>query len=662
VKRLVREGLDGDGLVFLPGAAEIRRAADALAAFAGEHELVVLPLHGDLPPAEQGRAVDPDPRGRRKVILSTNVAETSVTIPGVAAVVDSGLARVAASSPWTGLPTLGTQKIGKASAIQRAGRAGRTRAGRVLRLYSRLDFEARPERDPPEVARADLAETALALHGAGVRQPAAFDWFEAPPPAALGAAEALLARLGALGPDGALAETGRRMLAFPAHPRLARLLVEGERRGVAGEAALLAALIGERDLRLRSFGGGAPAAGRRGPAVVPGERVASGFAAESDLLEAAERFAAAERANFAAGRLRAWGLDPRAVEAVDRARRQLARLARDRGPKPPNRAAAEEALCLAVLAGFPDRIARRRARTSREVVLSAGGSASLGEESAVHEAELLVAVDVEERSFGRGGARVTVRVASAIEPEWLLDRSPESLRSTDDLVWNETAGRVDAVSRLYYDALVLEETVKPAPPSPEVSRRLAEVARARGFAAGGDEVKRLQARAELVARTLPASGVRAFGDAEIEEALLAACAGKRSLAELEGLSLADALLSLLPPGARETLRREAPDRVTLPGGRGLEVHYEPGAPPWIESRLQDFFGAARGPAICAGRVPLTLHLNAPSGRAVQVTADLAGFWERHYPAIRKELMRKYPKHLWPEDGRTARPPTPGRIR
>jgi ATP-dependent helicase HrpB len=696
VKRLVREGLDGHVLVFLPGAAEIRRAAEALAPFAGEHDLAVLPLHGDLPAAEQSRAVDPDPRGRRKVILSTNVAETSVTIPDVAAVVDSGLARVAAYSPWTGLPTLATAKVSRASALQRAGRAGRTRAGRVLRLYSRLDFETRPERDAPEVARTDLAEAVLTLHGAGVRSPAAFDWFEPPPAAALGAAEELLRRLDAVGPDGALTAIGRRMLAFPTHPRLARMVVEGERRGVAGEAALLAALVGERDIRVRGPGGGpvyretrsgaGAASGATAPGAADQEHPAGGspsgrtardsaastggrspspgatFSAESDLLELADLFREAERARFAAGRLRSLGLDPRSTEAVDRARRQLARLAKNTGPAPGNTAAAEEALCLAVLAGFPDRVARRRSRASREVVLSAGGSATLGEESAVHGAELLVAVDVEERSFGRGGARTTVRLASAIEPEWLLDLASDRLRDTTELVWNDAAGRVDQVSRLHYDSLVLEESVKPAAPSPEVARRLADAARARGLAAGGEELTRLQARAELVAHTLPASGVRPFGDAEIEAALLAACEGKRSLAELEGLSLADALLSLLPPGARETLRREAPDRVTLPGGRSLPVHYEPGAPPWIESRLQDFFGAAHGPAICAGRVPLTLHLNAPSGRAVQVTSDLAGFWERHYPAIRKELMRKYPKHLWPEDGRTAKPPTPGRIR
>jgi len=644
VKRLVREGLDGHVLVFLPGAGEIRRAAEVLQPLAESADLEVLPLHGDLPLAEQNRAVRPS--ARRKIILSTNVAETSVTIEGIAAVVDSGLARVAGHSPWSGLPTLQVAKVSKASAIQRAGRAGRTRAGRALRLYTRHDFEGRPDHDLPEIQRLDLAETLLAVHGAGVGDPRSFEWFEPPAPAALDAAETLLRRLGALDADGRLSGIGERLLRFPVHPRLGRLLIEGERRGVAKSAALLAALIAERDIRLeaRTFGGG----GRAG-------RVSG----SSDALEMMERFREAEAARFAPQRLRAFGLEPRAVEAVDRARRQLERLVRDEAPAPADE---EEGLLLATLAGFPDRVAKRRTATGRDLVLSGGGSAELAETSVVHDATFVVAVDVEER--GRQGARraATVRIASAIEPDWLLDLFPDEVGASDEWIWNADAERVDRVSRITWGQVALEESRGPAAPGPETARVLAEQALSRGLESFAPEVGGLLARLELLARSMPEAGFPSLGEEALRNAVVAACEGLRSFAELRAASLPDLLLRHLTPEQQRILAREAPARITLPGGRSVPVHYEPGQPPWIESRLQDFFGMAKGPAVCGGRVPLTLHLLAPNQRAVQVTQDLAGFWERHYPQIRKELGRRYPRHAWPEDGRTATPPAGGRPR
>lgn len=643
VKRLLRDGLDGDVLVFLPGAGEIRRAAEALAPVAESADLLVLPLHGDLPLADQNRAVRP--ADRRKVILSTNVAETSVTIEGIAAVVDTGLARVAGHSPWSGLPTLQIGKISKASAIQRAGRAGRTRAGRALRLYTRHDFDGRPDHDPPEILRLDLAETLLSLHGAGVSNPRSLEWFEAPAAAALDSAELLLKRLGALDSRGKLSAIGQRLLKLPVHPRLGRMIVEGERRGVGADASLLAALTAERDIRLesRTFGG----------------RGASRVGGSSDLIELMERFREAEGARFARERLRSFGLDPRAVEAADRARKQLSRLVRDEKKRPADPIEAEEALLIATLAGFPDRVAKRRTPTSRELVLSGGGSAQLSESSVVHDAALLVAVDVEERGARPGAPRTgNVRLASSIEPEWLLDLFPDELTESDERIWNGPAERVDRVSRISYGAVALEESRSPAPPSPETARVLVDAALARGLAAFAPEgaLDGLVARIDLVARCMPEAGLPTLGEAELREALVQACEGLRSFAELREASLPELLLQNLTHDQQRLLAAQAPERISLPGGRGAKVHYEAGKPPWVESRLQDFFGMAQGPAVCAGRVPLTLHLLAPNGRAVQVTQDLAGFWERHYPAIRKELGRRYPRHSWPEDGRTAVPP------
>lgn len=650
VRRLVDEGLDGDVLVFLPGAREIQRAAEACAATARKADLLVLPLHGSLSPAEQDRVVRP--AHRRKVILSTNVAETSVTIDGVVAVIDSGLARIAAHSPWSGLPTLKVAKVSRSSATQRAGRAGRTRPGRCLRLYTKGDFLARPEHEAPEVARADLAAPALELFAAGVRDLAAFGWFEAPPTAALSAAETLLGRLSAI-EGGAITETGERILRFPVHPRLGRMIVEAERRGVGSDACTIAALLGERDL---STGRGQRDARHR-----------------SDVIDALSRFEEAEAAGFAPERLRWMGLEPVRAQAVERVRKQLARLV-DRRSKPVTGGpeAWENALLMSVLAGFPDRVGRLRTpehatgRSAREVVLAAGGTAVLSESSGVADVDLVVAVDVEERTEapapGRaaGRPRATVRVASAVEADWLLDMFTGAVRDTTEARWNASAERVEVVRRLSYDGLVLEETRGGKGDPRAVAQALADAVRARGFRAfvKGDELDGWLARVAFVAQHCPELGLPALDEAAIEAALADLCEGSRSFADLREHDLAAGIRARLTHAQAQAVSEQAPEAITLPGGRRLKITYAKGAAPWAEARLQDFFGMKQGPKVARGRVPVVLHLLAPNYRAVQVSTDLPGFWEKHYPAIAKELRRKYPKHAWPDDPLTAKPPEP----
>ncbi|HVE81226.1 MAG TPA: ATP-dependent helicase HrpB, partial [Myxococcales bacterium] len=646
VKRVVAGGMEGDLLVFLPGAAEIRRARESCEELAGRHGMEIHALHGDLPPAEQDRAVRPGPR--RKIILSTNVAETSVTIEGVGVVIDSGLARIASHSPWSGLPVLQLGKISKASAAQRAGRAGRTREGHCLRLYTRHDLDSRRDHDVPEIRRTDLAEAMLALRASGVRDVAGFPFFDPPPPQALEAAESLLGALGAVAKDGSLSEIGRRLLAFPVHPRQARVVVEAERRGVGEDGAAVAALLGERDIRREARGRVGPGGGR--PA-------GGGSSGPSDVLELLELL---QQAESGADRARSLGLEPSAVAAAQRVNKQLARLVRRGEASRPGKAEdVEQALLLSVLAGYPDRVARRRRPNAPEVVLSGGGSAALSELSVVREPELLVAVDAEERP-GPRGTQVLIRLASEVEPEWLLELFPERIREAVEVQWNQALGRADRVSRLSYDALVLEETRAAAPPSPQAARLVAEalLARAKSDPAEQEALAAWMRRLELVAGAFPQAGLPSFGEAEIRDGVAALCEGVTRLDEVGGEGLAGALQNRLAGEQQRLLATKAPERVTLAGGRQVRVHYEAGKPPWIESRLQDFFGSAAGPAVCDGRVPLVIHLLAPNQRAVQVTQDLAGFWERHYPAIRRELMRKYPKHAWPEDPRTAKPPAP----
>lgn len=641
VRRLTEEEPSGDVLVFLPGAAEIRRAAETLESLARERGLLVLALHGDLPIAEQARAIEP--AKQRKVVLSTNVAESSLTIEGVVAVVDSGLARVAGHSAWTGLPTLATLKVSRASATQRAGRAGRTREGRVLRLYTRSDFDARPEHDAPEVVRADLSEAVLALRSAGVR-PGELAWLTQPPAPSLASAEELLLALGAVSRDGALTRIGQRLTELPLHPRLARLVVEGERRGVASEAALLAALVGERDIRLAARTSLGDRAGRGPDASGP-----------SDLLELAERFAEAESVRFEPHRLRSYGLDARAVEAVDRARRQVARAVKNRVPAPDSTDAADRALLAATLAGFPDRVARRRKRGEADLILANGRTARLSEQSVVHDAMLLVAIDAEERP-GRGSV---VRRASAVDENVLFELAGDAIEARDEYEFVSTSERVERVSSLRLGAVVLDESRTLAPPSPETARTLLEAARALPSRFLRSEAAlKLGARWSLLVEHFPKAGLDPEPERLLERGLLAAADQASSFAEVEANGWLNLTVSTLSREQQRLFEEEVPERLRLGNGRSVEIHYEPGKPPWIESRLQDFFGARKTPQILGGRVALTVHLLAPNQRAVQVTSDLDGFWERHYPSVRRELMRRYPRHAWPEDGRTATPPPP----
>ena len=657
VRKVLVEGLDGDVLVFLPGAAEIRRAQSACAGLASEAELLVLPLHGELPAAEQDLAVRR--AERRKLILSTNVAESSVTIEGVAAVIDSGLARVAGHSPWSGLRTLNVARISKASAVQRAGRAGRTRAGRCLRLYTAQDFAARPEHEQPEINRLDLAEPALELYAAGIRELESFEWFEPPPLPALRSAESLLRKLEAIDQAGQLTATGKRMLRLPLHPRLSRMIVEAERRGVASDACIIAALTSERDIRARH------------PLIDARERprARAKMHGVSDLLLMLDLFKEAEGARLAPDRLRMMGLDAGTVRAVDRVRRQLSRLVGREAQKSVGPIEDESELLISILAGFPDRVAKRRATlggetdSSRvEILVAGGGSAELAPESVVRASEFLVAVDSEERrEHGRGGmrggGRTLVRLASAIEPEWLLELFADSIVEAREVRWDAQRERVEVLERLLYEGLVLDESragnEKEA--APEVSRVLEEAVLEKGWRAFvvTDAIDRFLARVDFVARTFSEANITTLEEADVVASLSRLCEGKRSFAEVREAVREGHLLGLLRARlSAEQLRlleKMAPERVALAGGRKLSVNYEREKPPWVASRLQDFFGMRDGPTVAGGRVRLVLHLLAPSQRPVQVTTDLSGFWERHYAQVRRELSRRYPRHSWPED-------------
>ena len=591
LERLAAHGLAGHVLVFLPGAAEIRRAHSACAGVARRLGLLLLALHGDQSPEEQDRAVLPS--DQRKVIFSTNVAESSITIEGVSAVIDSGLARVAGHSPWSGLPTLQVARISQASANQRAGRAGRTGLGRVIRLYSREDYVRRPAHDTPEIVRADLAPAVLLVQTLGAGGLEELEWLDPPPEAHVEHAVDLLRQLGATGRD------GKEMARYPLHPRLARLIVEARRRGVGEDGCTLAALL---------------SAGERLPA-------RPDHATRSDLLVLLES---------------QW--EPRTAQLV----RQMRRIVNPPRQQQRN----EETLLISVLTAFPDRVARRRQGT--ELHLAAGGPAELAPASTVTASEYLVAVEAEDR---RDQKSPLVRLASAVEPEWLVDLFPERIREVSHVEWNRAAERVEAVSGLLFGEIAIEERRGAADPE-AAGAMLAGKAMEAGLGRFADleTIDAFLARVKFAAAHGP---VPELGRADLESALRALACGLKSFAELEGVArdggLVRALEQGLTPQARRLLDELAPERIRLPRGRSVPVHYEANQTPWIASRLQDFFGMRQTPTVARGAVPLVVRLLAPNQRPVQMTTDLSGFWQRLYPQVRRELARRYPKHLWPED-------------
>lgn len=576
LERLLAEGHNGDTLVFLPGAAEIRKALRAMEPIARKAHLLALPLHGDLDPMDQDRVVAPSEL--RKVIVATNVAESSITIDGVTAVIDSGLARIASYSHWTGLPTLEVGRISKASAKQRAGRAGRTGPGRVLRLYSQQDFSQRPEQDAPEIARADLAQFCLSLRAMNILDPNTLQWLDAPPEQAVRNAEDLLDRLGA---DTKSAQAWMR---FPLHPRLSRVMTAALDAGAGEDACRAAALLGSNTRR-----------------------------DETDLLEALDQAAKSARNERFHLQLRQL--------------RSIARPAKDEKRE-------DESLLKAVLAGFPDRVARRK--NGNQIQLANGIVAEVA--GNVPQYALMTALEIEDRTEN---AMPLVRLTARVEPEWLLDFFPDHMREETRAEWNRKAERVDAVSRLYYDELVLEESLHAVPNAEDASALLAEKAWEAGIErfVDADELAHWVGRLEFADFDAP----------PLDATLRELCIGLRSFAELRAAAKNFLMLAEQHIDAHR-LRELAPLTLRLAAGRQAKIQYERGKEPWIASRLQDFFGMKETPRIGPQKTPLVLHLLAPNHRSVQTTTDLAGFWQRLYPQVRRELMRRYPRHAWPEQG------------
>jgi ATP-dependent helicase HrpB len=630
--RLLQE-TPGDLLVFLPGLQEIRQTARHLETLAEQENLAVLPLYGDLPPEQQDAALLPQPR--RKVVLATNVAETSVTVEGVTGVIDTGLSRQLVFDPHVGLDRLQLTHISRASADQRAGRAGRTQPGICLRLWSEAAHRMRPEQTEPEIHRVDLAGAVLHLLCLGEKNILRFPWLDEPPTATVGQSFALFMLLGAINDNG-VTPLGQTMARLPLHPRLARLLLAGQHWGNPAQAALAAALLSEK---------------------APFDREESNKSQKatptrSDVLERVEALEAFEKHGTLVSRLGT--LHRQGAKNVLRARDQLLRSMRQevrQHAAPEKRQVdSEEALLRSLLAAFPDRLARRRGPGSRQGLMVGNRGIRLAPASGVNEGELFLCIDVDNRPL-----EAWVRLASVVQRDWLPE---ELLRNSIEVIFDPGTEKVTARKRLYFADLLLEEGTAALPSDSQVSQVLVAVAAERLAAVLPPEdspAGLFRRRVRWLREWMPELQLPALEDTDLKEVLSWLCPGCRSFADLRKADWLPALQSKLTHQQRQAVEREAPERWQVPSGSRIALHYELGRPPVLAVRIQEVFGLADTPRVAGGRVKVLLHLLAPNYRPQQVTDDLASFWANTYPVVRKELRARYPKHAWPEDPWNAPP-------
>ena len=628
--------LDGDVLAFLPGAAEIRRVESALTGDALPAGVHVVPLYGNLPQELQDEAIAPSPPGRRKVVLSTPIAETSLTIEGVRVVVDSGLARVPRFSPRTGMTRLETTRISRASSEQRCGRAGRLGPGVCIRLWPEQEQHHLLPQSPPEIADADLAPLALELAVAGVSDPPDLLWLDPPPPAAFDSARDLLAQLGAIdapGSSGRITAHGRAMAALPLHPRLAHMVLRAGPLGAADLACDLAALLEERDV-LRAA---AP------PPAVP----------DADLRLRLEIVRGAGSGDAVAATHGAV-VDRDALRRVREEARSLRGSLRAT-PRGGPRDGSLDAAGLLLAFAYPDRIAQRRPGAAPRYLLRNGRGAVFADGQALGVEPWIVVAEL----GGVAGQESRIFLAAPVTLAELEAELGDQVAREEDLSWDAQGGVVRArvVERL--GALVLREAPLASASPERVAAVLLDVVRGEGLDAlpWDDEARRLRDRVRF-ARTLDPS----FPDVS-DEALLATLddwlaprlRGARRRDDLARLDLAAALLDRLDWRQRSALDTLAPTHVAVPTGNRIRVDYADPASPVLAVRLQELFGQVETPRVGGGRVPVTLHLLSPAYRPVQVTRDLAGFWRSSYFDVRKDLRGRYPKHHWPDDPLAAAP-------
>lgn len=625
IQRLLREE-EGDILVFLPGAGEIRRVRDHLLANESvERAVSVLPLYGELAAAEQDTALAPPKPGSRRVILATNLAETSLTLPGIRIVIDSGLTRRAVFDPVTGMSRLETRRISRSSADQRAGRAGRVAEGICVRLWSEGAHRSLSAHTPPEILEADLAPLALDLALWGAREAGALAWLDAPPPAMLASARDLLRRLDALDADGRITAHGRALGEWPTHPRVAHLLLESRRRGVESLGAALAALIGERDV-LR---GGSSTRERDADIIT-----------RLDLLNGTARHEAIDR-----------GALSRARATVAQFNRQLATF--------PVGASAEPLDAGGLLAcAYPDRVGRRRSGGGGRFQLANGRGAVFAPHEPLSQSEFIVALDLDDRD-----REARILQAASLDRESLEAALGHRCHVERDIRWDSREQSVVAREVRRLDGLVLDERPLSDVATDETVDAVLEGIRENGLDAlpWDDSTRTWRARVELARRLgLPDTETwPAFDEASLQASLASWLTpwltGITRRSHFSRIPLGEALSFRLGHDRSRQLDDWLPTHVVVPTGSRIRIDYLDDLAPCASMRMQEVFGLAATPRIALGRVAVTFKLLSPAQRPLQITADLASFWANAYADVRKDMRGRYPRHYWPEDPQQAEP-------
>ncbi len=636
VRRVLREETEGDILVFMPGSYEIMRTIGAVRNLPESGGVDVLPLYGELPPEEQDRAVKPGPG--RKVIVATNVAETSLTIPGVRAVVDAGLARIARFDPHRGIDTLLVEPVSQASAEQRAGRAGRTGPGRCIRLWSQTDHEARPLREVPEIKRVDLSETILLLLSSGWGEAATFPWYEKPDDKALQRALTVLADLGAVDAQGKLTDLGRRMSVFPAHPRYARMLLAAGDLDCVYEVCRIAGLAQGRDILFRK--------------VDDRTENARDSVEQEDGSDFFPRLALLQRAvemKFDADACDRFGVHGQAARQADQAARQFLRLAEGQGLPVSDRVADPADVRRCLLLGFSDRLAVRLDAGTLRCALVHGRTGELRRESSIRNAKLLVAAEVDEIQ-ARGGVTTYLSLATAIEEAWLQELFPAEFSTVNQVRYDASQRRVvTRVERRFRD-LVLEAKERDDAPSDAASRLLAEE-----VAAGRLELEKWDApvdawirRVNFLSKHCPELGIPPFDEAARRMVIEEVCAGAVAYRDIRERPVFGVVRGWLTHEQAMALESYCPEKIVLPRKKHpARIEYTEDGQAEIEATVQELYDFPGSKLrVCLGKVPMVVCIQSPARRTQQRTTDLDAFWKGSYEGVKKELRGRYPKHEW----------------
>jgi ATP-dependent helicase HrpB len=640
--RFVNAGAAGDVLVFMPGSFEISQTIQAIQHCDESKGFILLPLHGELPSRDQDAAVAR--YEKRKVVVATNVAETSLTIDGIRCVIDSGVARIPRYDAQRGINTLLVDKISRASADQRAGRAGRTAPGVCLRLWSSDEHAHRPQQELPEIKRLDLAEVALTLKAAGIKDLRRFRWLEPPDEHALAHAEELLVDLGALRSSTnapgitEITEVGRKILAFPLHPRYGLMLLAAQEYGCVHQACLVAALTQGRDLLLRNV----DRETARWREDLLGDKATSDFW----ILMRAWNYAA--RNQFRPDACRRLGVHIVTARQVGPLFQQFLDIAKREGLDTNLKEIVDEALQKCILIGFSDRVARRFDSGTLRCELVHGRRGLLARESAVHNSPLFVAAEIREVEGKDKTVNTLLSLATAIEEPWLREMFPEDMASIPRVFYDPTTKRVYAEEQLRFRDLSIATRRLEPPPADKAAALLSEevIAGRLVLKEWDHDIEQWILRLNLLSAWCPELNLPPITEADRRHLIEQFCDRALSYKDIKDKPVKPVVQSWLSQDQKALLDKHAPERLALSNGRTPKVIYDTGAPPHIAIRLQELYDVKVIPKIAMGRVSVVLHILAPNMRPVQITQDLAGFWCDHYPKVKQELQRKYPKHQW----------------